>query len=340
MMSNRVRWEVPSLGAEFKVRIHKQSNLLPAIHLSIRISLHLIVITSLYFSLKSSSYFLAAILLLINGLLTSFLGWAGAGHEYFHSTAFTSGKFNTFLFRAFSSISFNNWGWFEVSHLLHHKNTLHLDDPEGPPKKSISYIQLFWLLTIDLPGVGRRVRILLLNLLGKIPTQNEVVKNTLKSKPKLRRRIRTGAAWVLACQMSLFILGFILHPFFGFVLLLSPFIFTFANKVMELNQHLGMKAHANDFRLNSRTLRYNLFLEFLYSNMNFHAEHHMYPSVSYYNLPKLHKNLLDQNEIEEPDKGFWGAGKIAFQTSLVMKETRDCLSCFMDCQKKPRIAID
>jgi fatty acid desaturase len=30
-------------------------------------------------------------------------------------------------------------------------------------------------------------------------------------------------------------------------------------------------------------------LRFLYWNMNYHLEHHMFPMVPYYNLPKLHQ---------------------------------------------------
>ena len=339
-MSSRVVWIIPELESVFKVRIQKRSNLIPTIHLLARVTLHLAVLVALYFCLDRKSYLLVIILILLNGFLTSFLGWAGAGHEYFHSTAFTNGKFNTFLFRAFSCMSFNNWGWFEVSHLLHHKNTLHLNDPEGPAKKSTSVLNLFWLLTIDLPGFGRRLRILSMNLLGIVPTQNEVVSNVLKSKPKLQKRIKTGATWVLACQISIFLFGFFLNPAFGLVLLLSSFTFTFANKIMELNQHLGMKTHSNDYRENSRTFRFNFFLEFLYSNMNFHAEHHMYSSVPYYNLPKLHKNLLNKSEIIKPDKGLWAAGRIALRTGLSEFESKDCLSCFLDCSKKTNLVFD
>ena len=229
-MNKKLIWAVPVLKSPFNESIHDRVSFTPTIHLVTRLSLHFFVLTALYFSLENGQFAWSFILTLMNGLLTSFLGWAGAGHEYFHSTAFKSSKLNTFLFRTFSCLSFNNWGWFEVSHLLHHKFTLHSNDPEGPPKKALSLLNLFWLTTIDLPGFGRRIRLLLMNLFGLIPTQSDSVLVALRSKPKLRRRIRVGAAWVVSCQLFILVIGCFLNPLFGLLLLLSPFTFTFTNR--------------------------------------------------------------------------------------------------------------
>ena len=46
-----------------------------------------------------------------------------------------------------------------------------------------------------------------------------------------------------------------------------------------------------DHRLNSRTVYMNPVVRFLYLNMNYHIEHHMFPMVPYYSLPALHEKL-------------------------------------------------
>jgi Na+-transporting NADH:ubiquinone oxidoreductase subunit F len=38
----------------------------------------------------------------------------------------------------------------------------------------------------------------------------------------------------------------------------------------------------------------NPIFRFLYLNMNYHVEHHMFPAVPYYNLPALHAEINDQ----------------------------------------------
>ena len=56
-------------------------------------------------------------------------------------------------------------------------------------------------------------------------------------------------------------------------------------------QHAGLADNVLDHRLNSRTVHMNRVLRFLYWNMNFHIEHHMFPMVPYHALPSLHDEL-------------------------------------------------
>jgi fatty acid desaturase len=275
------------------------------------------------------------VLVLLSGLFTTFLGWAGAGHEYFHGTAFPSGRFNLFLFRLFSAINWNNWGWFEVSHLLHHKNTMHNLDPESPPLKVLSRTRIFWLLTIDFPTMFRRIRILLVNIVGRSPIKNEELRNVILSKPNFKRRISQGSASVLLFQIFVFLLLFQLNVILAIIFSISPFTFTFINKIVEINQHFQMQVHALDFRLNSRTVKFNKFIEFLYANMNYHAEHHMFPGVPYYNLPKLNDYLLEAKMIEKPNFGLFFALRTARNRMGHPMDTLDCLSCPLSCSKPP-----
>ena len=58
-----------------------------------------------------------------------------------------------------------------------------------------------------------------------------------------------------------------------------------------MTQHLGLAEDVLDHRLNSRTVYMNPFFRFLYWNMNYHVEHHMFPMVPYHALPKLHEAI-------------------------------------------------
>ncbi len=53
-------------------------------------------------------------------------------------------------------------------------------------------------------------------------------------------------------------------------------------------QHAGLAEDVLDHRLNCRTVYMNRVNRYLYWNMNYHLEHHMFPLVPYYNLPALH----------------------------------------------------
>jgi fatty acid desaturase len=58
-----------------------------------------------------------------------------------------------------------------------------------------------------------------------------------------------------------------------------------------VTQHAGLAEDTLDHRLNSRTVYMNPISRFIYWNMNYHVEHHMFPMVPYHALPALHEEM-------------------------------------------------
>jgi MocE subfamily Rieske [2Fe-2S] domain protein len=54
-------------------------------------------------------------------------------------------------------------------------------------------------------------------------------------------------------------------------------------------QHAALAENVLDHRLNCRTVHLNPVNRFIYWNMNYHLEHHMFPLVPYHALPRLHE---------------------------------------------------
>src|SRR5208282_6269070 len=75
-------------------------------------------------------------------------------------------------------------------------------------------------------------------------------------------------------------------PIFLFVL--PHFFGTWLMIVHNTTQHAGLAENVLDHRLNCRTVYMNPISRFIYWNMNYHVEHHMFPLVPYHALPKLH----------------------------------------------------
>jgi fatty acid desaturase len=69
-------------------------------------------------------------------------------------------------------------------------------------------------------------------------------------------------------------------------------------------QHDGLATNVKDHRLTTRTMLLGPVLRFLYWNMNYHIEHHLYPNVPFHALPRLHEALKDQ--LPRPTNGIWG----------------------------------
>ena len=70
-----------------------------------------------------------------------------------------------------------------------------------------------------------------------------------------------------------------------------------------LLQHGGLADNVTDHRLNSRTVLMNPISRFIYWNMNYHVEHHMFPMVPYHALPRLHE--LIKHDLPAPNTSFW-----------------------------------
>ena len=70
----------------------------------------------------------------------------------------------------------------------------------------------------------------------------------------------------------------------------------------RLTQHIGLAEDVLDHRLNCRAVYINPFSRFVYWNMNYHVEHHMFPVVPYHALPELHREMLA--DCPKPYSGF------------------------------------
>src|SRR4029078_2719546 len=58
-----------------------------------------------------------------------------------------------------------------------------------------------------------------------------------------------------------------------------------------LTQHPRLSETTLDHRYSTRTVYMNPVLRFLYLNMNYHVEHHLFPSVPYPALPRLQQEV-------------------------------------------------
>src|SRR5262249_31044765 len=77
------------------------------------------------------------------------------------------------------------------------------------------------------------------------------------------------------------------------------------SQLFNLTQHAGLNEDVYDHRLNTRNVTLNPVVSFLYINMNYHIEHHMFPMVPFYRLPELHEMI--KAECPPPYRGLWAA---------------------------------
>ena len=226
--------------------------------------------------------------------------WGGADaiwHECGHRTAFKSRRLNDFFYYIASFMNnFEPVRW-RSSHALHHNYTASIDPHDFEVEGSIFWVpkNLLNFLIIFVPGIS----LLFLHkslyreiLAHAFAIETRVMKECI---PELKKK---NCVWVsrlfVALWLAIITFSFFIGSLLPIFLLLIPKCFATLNIVWGLTQHIGLQEDVKDHRLSTRSVRLNPIASFIYWSMEYHIEHHMFPSVPSYNLPKLQEALKDQ----------------------------------------------
>ena len=255
------------------------------------------------------------ILLFCHGTVSSFFTGT-APHELGHGTVFHSKILNKVFLYLFSLIGWWNPFDYSMSHTYHHRYTMHPEaDRENlsPLEPSINLSLLIQLFSINLfsragrifgkGGLFSTIYLTFLTAMGKtgskdIPSQ-EWLQSLYVDQPDEHHKSIMWSRFLLFSHGSLLIIALASNLWVLPLIITFPiFIASWASYFTGMTQHCGLKDNDSDFRKSTRTITINPVLEFLYWNMNWHIEHHMYASVPCYNLRKLNKLVAD--DMPEP----------------------------------------
>ncbi len=210
-------------------------------------------------------------------------------HEAGHGTAFRTDWMNNAIYELASFMVMREstvWRW---SHNRHHSDTLVVGrDPEiavpRPPNLRTMFLTVF-----ALPGYPIHFKLLLLHSAGRM-TATEKTFIPASEFPRIYRTARI----YLAIYVAVIALAIYQRSILPLLFVGLPNIFgTWLMSVHNNTQHAGLAENVLDHRLNCRTVYMNPISRYIYWNMNYHVEHHMYPLVPYYALPKLHEVIKD-----------------------------------------------
>tara|TARA_B110000037_G_scaffold223057_1_gene301631 strand:+ start:4361 stop:6643 length:2283 start_codon:yes stop_codon:yes gene_type:complete len=206
-------------------------------------------------------------------------------HESSHGTAFRTDWMNNALYEVASFMVMREstvWRW---SHNRHHSDTIIVGrDPEiavpRPPDLNGLIKAIF-----GIPVYPKYFRRLLMHSFGTM-AEDERQFIPASEFPKVFMRARIHLLVYLTVIALAIGTGSILPLMF---VGLPHLVGTWLMLVYGLTQHTGLAENVLDHRLNSRTVLMNPVNRFLYWNMNYHVEHHMFPLVPYHALPELHE---------------------------------------------------
>lgn len=210
-------------------------------------------------------------------------------HEAGHGTAFKTRWMNDVLYYVASFMILREptvWRW---SHTRHHTDTIIVGrDPEIAVPRPPDVVALL-LNIFALKSSLMTLKSLFIHASGRLkPDEATFIPEMERWKVYLVARIYLAifAAVIVACVW----MGSILPA----MLVGLPSLYGgFMTIYFGLTQHAGLAEDVLDHRLNTRTIYMNPLFRFLYWNMNYHVEHHMFPMVPYHALPRLHEAIKD-----------------------------------------------
>ena len=211
-------------------------------------------------------------------------------HELSHGTPFKTRWINEAFFHLCAFMTLREAYYYRWSHTRHHTHTLIVgQDPEIAAPRPPFLLGIASDLFFIWDGFNQYKR-LLRNASGDLTEDGKhFVPDASRGTVVTASRVYLvlTAAVLLACLWfnSILPLIYVIGPrFYGGVL----------SQLFNLTQHAGLSENVHDHRLNTRTVLLNPVFQFLYFNMNYHIEHHMFPMVPYHRLPQIHKMIRDQ----------------------------------------------
>ncbi len=256
----------------------------------------------------------------LHGMVSGFQGGC-AMHELIHNTVFKTKWLNTWATR-FVSLNCLGVGvcshvWFQTSHQRHHAYTLHPPDdlevtlPSQMPKST--FWNWFTICFFNPKAPYWTVKGVYQWATGKIEGEwnNKMFPVGDPKRQELINWTRYKIAYHVAILIVASVLAWVLKmP----ALLLIPFMISFGGMfgswlgfLLGMPQHYGLRDNVADFRKSCRTYTTNPLFRLLYWQMNYHIDHHMFPTVPCYNLTRLHAAI--KHDLPRTPKGVWACWK-------------------------------
>lgn len=208
-------------------------------------------------------------------------------HESGHGTPFKTRWMSDALYQVASFMVLRRptrWRW---SHARHHTDTLVTGrDPEiaAPVPTDLLSMALNCFALKSGPVEFGRV---LANAVGHLSAEEKTFVPETEW-PKMVREARIWlAVYAVVIGSALYFQSWLPLFYVGLPSFAGAWLYNF----FGLTQHAGLPENVLDHRRNCRTVHMNPVFRFLYWNMNYHIEHHMFPMVPYHALPKLHEAI-------------------------------------------------
>ncbi len=301
-----ILWYRSAIDKETLKELTTKSDLRGLMHAGTFLLIYLVTVAvPLYFFLQQMWVWMV-VTAYVHSMFHGFVGMGASVHELSHGTAFKTKWLNNLFFRLFAFLTWNSYFHFKESHRRHHMYTAYEDKDKEIPREPIPFTlpQVIGWFTFDWALFKKILWTDLNHAFGNTDVDfffwcPLLRKDDIKTKKLIgwARFMFVGHGILLALFIYFELWILIVTVTFGY------FFATWLVHGCEVQQHSGLAMNIPDWRVIAYTADFGHIMSFLYWNMNYHAEHHMYAAVPFYNLPRLHKVL--QADLPKPINGYW-----------------------------------
>jgi fatty acid desaturase len=207
-------------------------------------------------------------------------------HECGHGTAFKTRWMNDVVYQIACFMIMREptiWRW---SHTRHHTDTIIVGrDPEIAAMRPPAMLRILSNI-FAVAHVCATTKSILLHATGRLSADEA----SFVPETERHKVFRVARIW-LAIHLAVIALALSLQSWLPliYVGVLPTMYGGWLTIYFGISQHAGLADNVLDHRLNTRTIYMNQIFRFVYWNMNYHVEHHMFPMVPYHRLPDLHE---------------------------------------------------
>jgi fatty acid desaturase len=245
-----------------------------------------------------------------------------------HGTPFKTKRLNEFFYKLFCFLTWNSHIHFRVSHMKHHQYTVHkgLDKEVILEPIALSGWDFLGWFTFNYKKFKMIMFTNLAHAFGRGDADFFFWDPPLfPAGNRHRAELCNWARFMFVGHLALVTLFICFRAWvLIYAVTFGCFFANFLAHGCGAQQHLGLRPGVPDWRVCCHTMKFNPVVGFLYWQMQYHIEHHMYAAVPFFNLPRLHKALAADMPVP-PDGYLAGMRRIL---SIRKRQREDPSYCF------------
>jgi fatty acid desaturase len=297
MASETINWYRTPIPRETLRELTQKSNLKGWLQAGSFLLIWLVLTAAAFWFFRARLWVPMVILCYAQSLFMNMMSMSAAVHELSHGTPFKSKPVNEFFMYLFCFLTWNNPVHFRISHIAnHHQYTVYVGlDKEViqvPVKDKLNWVNIVSWCIFDFKWFATFIRTNVLHALGNTDVDFFSWDPLLPRDDPRRKQI---AAWARFMVIAYIVLLAVFIYFHLWVLIYLVIFSSFSVRILAnltgAIQHTGLGQNIPDWRMVCHTVKVNPLIGYLYWNMNYHTEHHMYAAVPFCNLKKLRKVL-------------------------------------------------